>query len=260
MILFDKHRKARNNLSAYIDGQLAARDLTALEAHLEACEACRLELRQLRATIVALGAMPQAEPRRSFRLTPAMAATPRPAPRPEPRPALANGVRIAAVGLAAALAIVVVVDAGDSGGGGDDGSLTLNEDRSSEADGAEHIQQSVAPDYQSGGDILDGENAGNLHSDGSAPDAEPSNGDDSSAGGDRDEPPSAPVTAPDGEGDGAASDTDDKATENASALDADDGGFDTLLAVEIALGAALALAVAGAAWLTFVPRIRAGRP
>lgn len=120
MIIFDRHRRARKNLSAYVDGELSARESEALDAHLEACERCRLELNALRATAGALRSLPEVEPHRSFALTPEMVAPPRPAPRAGPAPALAYGARMAAAGLAAALVIVFVIDVSDGGSGDSD--------------------------------------------------------------------------------------------------------------------------------------------
>jgi len=104
------HRRFRESLSAYIDGELEAAAAERLEAHLAACEGCRLELQQLRATAAALRDLPEAEAPRSFTLSPERAAARRPltgATAP-----LALGMRLAAAGVAVALAAVFVVDLG----------------------------------------------------------------------------------------------------------------------------------------------------
>ena len=94
------HRRFRKNLSPYIDGELEANAVERLEAHLAACEDCRLELRQLRATAAALHDLPEVQVPRSFVLSPERAAVHR-------RPLtgavpLALGLRLAAAGAAVA--------------------------------------------------------------------------------------------------------------------------------------------------------------
>src|SRR3990170_133779 len=94
------HRRFRESLSAYIDGELRAAAAERLETHLAACEGCRLELGQLRATAAALRDLPEAEVPRSFTLSPERAAARRPltgATAP-----LALGMRLAAAGPAGA--------------------------------------------------------------------------------------------------------------------------------------------------------------
>ncbi len=116
MLWFDRHRRLRDRLSAYIDGELDPPAAQRLESHLAECERCRLELEQLRATVSGLRDLPEVEPPRSFTLSPQRVAAPR--PRLPAAPPLAFGARIAAAGLAAALAAVLVVDLGDIGGNG----------------------------------------------------------------------------------------------------------------------------------------------
>lgn len=111
----DRHRRFRDQLSPYLDGELAARPRDALERHLVSCAPCRQELAALRATARALAELPQAEVPRSFTLTPDQVRGP--APRPfAPRPPLAAPFLAGA--LAFALAAILVVDLGDIGGGG----------------------------------------------------------------------------------------------------------------------------------------------
>ena len=111
-----RHRRLRHSLSAYIDGQLSAAEAEALEQHLAACDACRRELEELRATVLALRDLPEEAIPRSFALTPGQVARPTP-PRPVPAsPVLATGMRLAGAALAFALAAVLVVDLGDLGG------------------------------------------------------------------------------------------------------------------------------------------------
>src|SRR3990172_2688691 len=109
------HRRFRESLSAYIDGELEASAAERLEAHLAACEGCRLELGQLRATAAALRDLPEAEVPRSFTLSPERAAARRPltgATAP-----LALGMRLAAAGGAGARVAGFVVGPGGVGGG-----------------------------------------------------------------------------------------------------------------------------------------------
>ena len=109
MLWFDKHRRTKDDLSAYIDGGLSAARIRSLEKHLAACESCRGDLAGLRATITALQGLPQAESPRSFTLTRGQVAAEQ-APARVPSAALNTGVRIAAAGLACALALVFVLD------------------------------------------------------------------------------------------------------------------------------------------------------
>jgi hypothetical protein len=117
MFSISTHRRFRDQLSAYIDGELEAAAAERLEAHLAACEGCRLELEQLRVTAVALRDLPEAEAPRSFTLSPKAtrlgesperAAARRPLTRATAP--LALGMRLAAAGVAVALAAVFVVD------------------------------------------------------------------------------------------------------------------------------------------------------
>src|SRR3990170_2062089 len=104
------HRRFRESLSAYIDGELGASAAELLQAHLAACEGCRLELGQLRATAAALRDLPESEVPRSFTLSPERAAARRPltgATAP-----LALGMRLAAAGVAGARAALFLVGPG----------------------------------------------------------------------------------------------------------------------------------------------------
>lgn len=115
MFLFDRHRRLRDRLSAYIDGALDPDGARRLEAHLGECSRCRAELEQLRSTVAALQELPEAQVPRSFVLSPERAAAPRPS---TTATSLAFGARIAAAGVAAALAAILVVDLGYLGGDG----------------------------------------------------------------------------------------------------------------------------------------------
>lgn len=323
MIPFDKHRRARKNMSAYADGELPAKEATKLEAHLEACEECRLEVDEFRATIGALRSLPEATPRRSFALTPQVVEAPVPAGISGPSPTLVRGLRLTAAGLAAALVLVFVIDVADSGtsendeaapgfffagdaieratddanleaaDGEDDLSiLDSDEERSETAVPAPSDYADAPPDSAtvSPQELDGGGSAGVDSGDGSAGSgsggsagvagddvAEPdSGGEDDSLGGlpatsDRDtilepyasddeaetssgEEPTKAVE--DAANESTTGDGDDAADGEAASLNADEDGFDTLLALEIGLGAALAVALVGAIWVTLAARRR----
>ncbi len=134
MFWFNRHRRLRDQLSAYIDGELDASAAERLERHLAECGRCRQEMEQLRATITALQELPAVELPRSFTLSPERVA---PRPRMPVASPLAFGARIAAAGVAAALAVVLVVDLGDFGGDGVTDEATAPQMMRSEADGEE---------------------------------------------------------------------------------------------------------------------------
>jgi hypothetical protein len=127
---FSRHQRLRENLSAYIDGELSPRETANVEGHLEGCGACRETLEALRLASTSLNALQAEEVPRSFRLTPDVVAAPRPAP--AQLPAVNTGFRIAAAGLAVALAAVMIVDraAIDSG---DESASTQQETSADEA-------------------------------------------------------------------------------------------------------------------------------
>jgi hypothetical protein len=62
------HPASDEELSAYIDGQLAPAARTRLEAHIETCSGCRDALAELRSLQRTLGALPRAQAPRSFAL------------------------------------------------------------------------------------------------------------------------------------------------------------------------------------------------
>lgn len=63
-----RHPVSDEELSAYIDGQLAPAARTRLEAHIETCAGCQDALAELRSLQGALSALPQAQAPRSFAL------------------------------------------------------------------------------------------------------------------------------------------------------------------------------------------------
>jgi len=56
------HVAASQQLSAYLDGELAAGERQAVEAHLRRCAICRRDLAELRRVKTWLGALPEVEP------------------------------------------------------------------------------------------------------------------------------------------------------------------------------------------------------
>ncbi len=100
----------QETLNEYLDGRLRGKDLERVEQRLADCDACRLELEELQATVAIMRQLPMETPRRSFVMS---------APPPEParsRPALAlrapNWVYAGAASVAAlALAVTISVDA-----------------------------------------------------------------------------------------------------------------------------------------------------
>ena len=152
MYPFNRHNRLREDLSAYIDGRLSAREAAAVESHLASCGTCPAELEGLRLASQALRGLPAVEAPRSFALTPEMAGMPS-RKRVTSYPALNAGMRLSAAGLAVALAAVMFVDFGGSGGtqdeaatrmeaavnsdaGGDTGLTDSNYSRAGEADDA----------------------------------------------------------------------------------------------------------------------------
>ena len=140
MFPISTHGRLRDQLSAYVDGEVEGAAAQRLEKHLAGCDGCRLELEQLRATVAALHDLPEAQAPRSFTVSAERAA----GRRPQTRAAapLALGVRLAAAGVAVALAAVFVVDLGGLAGDNESGTTAERaaSDRSAEygvpADGA----------------------------------------------------------------------------------------------------------------------------
>src|SRR3990172_7563137 len=102
-----------------MEGEMECAAAERLEAHLAACEGCRLELQQLRATAAALHDLPDVQVPRSFTLSPKatrLGESPERAAVHRPLTGaatpLALGMRLAAAGVAVALAAVLLVDLG----------------------------------------------------------------------------------------------------------------------------------------------------
>src|SRR3990170_754569 len=90
------HRRFRESLSPYIDGEMEVSAAERLEAHLAGCEGCRLELRQLRATAAVLHDLPEVQVPRSFALSPQRAPPEADRPLTGAATPLALGMRLAA--------------------------------------------------------------------------------------------------------------------------------------------------------------------
>ena len=267
MFWFNRHRRLRDQLSAYIDGELDASAAERLERHLAECGRCRQEMEQLRATITALQELPAVEPPRSFTLSPERVA-PRP-PMPVASP-LAFGARIAAAGVAAALAVVLVVDLGDFGGDGVTDEATAPQMMRSEADEAEleAAGGAAAPEETQGAPAAEDEEAtfmpgaetdqveepppteGGPETTGMAPSPTPSLPPDMTAVPRGEEEPLVPRG-------GLTPEPEAGIIEAAPAAQAGGGGgIDALTAVEIGLAFALGLLVAGSLFLAFAGRRR----
>jgi hypothetical protein len=100
---FDRVEQSyRDQLSAYLDGELGDAERRSLEAHLATCADCRRELAELRTTVALLRRLPEAAPPRSLRVA---------VPAPRPAPAILRWYpRLrAATGLVAVFLLAVVV-------------------------------------------------------------------------------------------------------------------------------------------------------
>jgi hypothetical protein len=131
--IFNRH--SRDEMSAYLDGELIPLRIEAMQVHLASCQSCRAELAALRQLKANLGALPEMPAPRSFALTPQMAARPaRERPRayvPPRAAALANGMRLAGAAMTLALALVLVLDFTGSGTTSDS-ATSLGADRAQE--------------------------------------------------------------------------------------------------------------------------------
>ena len=124
-----EHDELNDQLNAYLDGELDAHARAAVEAHLQACPVCQLELEQLRATRAALHALSVMRAPRPFTVT-----APAPAPaaggwleRLLPWTWRFSGVAAAACLMVAALTFYFNPSAGNYGPGQMSGSLSSAE-------------------------------------------------------------------------------------------------------------------------------------
>lgn len=93
-----------DRLSAYLDRQVAPAERGQIEAHLQACAACRSELESLRQTVALLHALPRVTPPRALTLSEAQVGI----RRPQPRPAWYGGL-LRGAGVIAAIALVALI-------------------------------------------------------------------------------------------------------------------------------------------------------
>lgn len=104
------HARAERMLSALLDNELTADEVTALRAHLAGCEVCRAEFERLSQVKRLLAALPEREPPSSYwtalRTVPVQHAAPA---RPAPLDALRAVFRRPAAALTAAAAVVLLV-------------------------------------------------------------------------------------------------------------------------------------------------------
>jgi hypothetical protein len=226
MYWFNRHRRLRDQLSAYIDGELTAAGTEALERHLAVCSDCQQELEEFRATVLALRELPQEELPRSFTLRPEQVARPTPQRAASAPPVLAFGMRLTSAALAFALAAVLVVDLGGLRGSGDDS-----------VPPAGAPVEMAAP--QPGGEVLS-EGAGRAGDTEMAEDAGlAAIAEETPLTGDEAAPPPAPA---------------DQTEAEALGLGEPDGGLDPLRAAEFAIAAALAVLLVGSLTLAYAGR------
>ncbi len=226
MYWFNRHRRLRDQLSAYIDGELTAVETEALERHLAACPDCRQALEELRVTALALRELPQEELPRSFTLRPEQVARLAPQRAASTPPVLAFGMRLTSAALAFALATVLVVDLGGLRGGSDDSVPPPG----APAEMAAPPPSAEAP-LDGAGRAVDTETVEDAGLAAMA-EATPLIGDDAT-----------PPPAPDGQ----------TAVEVAD-LGEPDGGLDPLRAAEFAIAAALAVLLVGSLTLAYARR------
>jgi anti-sigma factor RsiW len=98
------HQWVGESLSAYIDGELTARERTRVEQHLKECQACAEDLRTLRQTVALLKELPVIPAPRSFAVRPRVAKF-RPAPAPS---AWGYGLLKGATAIAALLLVLLI--------------------------------------------------------------------------------------------------------------------------------------------------------
>lgn len=234
MFWFNRHRRLRDQLSAYTDGQLTAAETEALERHLAACVDCRQALEDIRATVLALRDLSSVEVPRSFALRPEQVARPA---RPRPAlavPVLATGMRLAGAALVFALATVLVVDLGDlrgdSGGSAASQAAPAGLEASPEARMEAPPEESERMGVTAAADDPATEALAEM-----TPDA-------------------APLPAPGQEEGEAAPELPMPAANGPAAAIGSDSGLDPLRVAEVAIAAALALLVVGSLTLAYARR------
>lgn len=139
-------------LNAWVDDVLPDTERAALEAHLTRCADCRRTTDELAVLKEALAALPQAEPPRSFRLTPDQARRPAPALAAVPAsPAVRLLPVVRTLSIAAVMALLIVSTVLLLGQAGDDdasGGETAHQSSSS-------LRQEAAAEANSPGEVVD---------------------------------------------------------------------------------------------------------
>ena len=109
MLRLRRHSRLRDQMSSYLDGQVTEAEGRQVEQHVTACEACRAELEELRATVALLSELPELAAPRSFALQslPVIVAPPAP---------VLWGVWATRVASAAAAVFLVALLVGDAFG------------------------------------------------------------------------------------------------------------------------------------------------
>ena len=255
---FRRNEHDEEQLSAYLDGELNARQTENVERHLSVCDACAALLEELRETRTLLFALPAQPPPRSFVLGPEHARAPvRDVARPSKRFNLA-------LAPAAALSVFVALVAVDLGGisssSSDESSNGFTAATSRQADDAtasggaalEAPGQSESSDSSADGADVDGEPANSPE-----PATAPDGGEPGSAAGTGPAEGTGPVgppaimsaeeaPSPAAEGDSALRSTGEAADEESlpepialeSPESEEDGGVSTLRILQVLTGAA----------------------
>ncbi len=195
--IFNRH--PREELSAFLDGEVIPLRIEAMQAHLASCPSCRAELEAMRELKAGLATIPEIAAPRSFALTPEVASRPlrerERAAVPVHAKAMANGMRLVGAGMTLALVLVLVLDFTGSG------------TKSGSAPSAANVQQFAATQNSDSLSAAGGNAtaptpapAHNDLSDGSAPASFPTGsplpGGSSSEGGAIAESPATPGVAP----------------------------------------------------------------
>lgn len=254
---FGRNKHVESQLSAFMDGELNARQAGTVERHLDVCNECAALLQELRGNKALLATLPRQTPRRSFVLgaeyerRPASqagsgAALPR-------RPQLAFVPAMALVLFAALL----IVDAGQFGGSSDDATETTafqtGARQAEEADGGSAGAAALAPPQpqSDAADDAAGSTAAPQPFAGEA-DAGPNQAEAASAaeGDQPDETPALSLAEASATGEDAAQDVEDMAAEPE-----EDGGISTLRVLQILAGSAF---LASALYVFVWPRLSKG--
>ena len=260
---FRRNEHDEERLSAYVDGELSARQAENVERHVSSCSDCAALLEELRQTHALLSAMPSHAPRRSFVLGAEYAGAPA---RVEPQ---RRGFGLA-LAPAAALSIFVALIFVDVGGF----SSSTSDDTSSELTAA-NMERDVddagvdtdATTMQAAGTGVDGQESSTSGGAGSAPQPEAASGEAGGAAAATGETPpsetrsSEPAVAPPAEeapavaSDESAPDSAPAAEDLQAPADDDGDGISTLRLLQVLAGLAF---LASALYVFVRPRLMRG--